>query len=81
MLRPFCRRARTTTLNISATCLVITALLARLNYRFRGFPTSIGVMALSLPLGSERKTMVALTYSVVVSSMLAQRLFIGHVAR
>jgi len=35
-------------LNIAATCLVITALLAYLNYRFIGLPTTIGVMAAAL---------------------------------
>ena len=35
-------------LNILASCLVITALLAYLNYRFVGMPTTIGVMAVSL---------------------------------
>jgi CPA1 family monovalent cation:H+ antiporter len=35
-------------LNIAATCLVITALLAYLNHRFFGLPTTIGVMAASL---------------------------------
>ncbi len=35
-------------LNIAATCLVITALLAYLNHRFVGLPTSIGVMAAAL---------------------------------
>ncbi len=35
-------------LNIAASCLVITALLAYLNHRFVGLPTSIGVMATAL---------------------------------
>ncbi|MBE0615548.1 MAG: sodium:proton antiporter [Burkholderiales bacterium] len=35
-------------LNIAATCLVITALLAYLNHRFVGMPTTIGVMAAAL---------------------------------
>jgi CPA1 family monovalent cation:H+ antiporter len=35
-------------LNIVAICLVITALLAYLNHRFVGMPTTIGVMAASL---------------------------------
>jgi CPA1 family monovalent cation:H+ antiporter len=35
-------------LNIVAVCLVITALLAYLNHRFLGMPTTIGVMAASL---------------------------------
>jgi len=35
-------------LNIIAVCLVITALLAYLNHRFLGMPTTIGVMAASL---------------------------------
>jgi monovalent cation:H+ antiporter, CPA1 family len=35
-------------LNIVAICLVITALLAYLNHRFLGMPTTIGVMAASL---------------------------------
>ena len=35
-------------LDIAATCLVITALLAYLNHRFVGLPTSIGVMAAAL---------------------------------
>ena len=35
-------------LNIAAVCLVITALLAYLNYRFIGMPTTIGVMAAAL---------------------------------
>ncbi len=34
--------------NIAATCLVITALLAYLNYRFIGLPTTIGVMVAAL---------------------------------
>jgi CPA1 family monovalent cation:H+ antiporter len=38
-------------------------------------------LALSLPLGPERNTVVALTYGVVVFSILAQGLSIGHVAR
>jgi CPA1 family monovalent cation:H+ antiporter len=37
-------------LNIAAICLVITALLAYLNHRFIGMPTTIGVMAASLAL-------------------------------
>ncbi|MGP1677602.1 MAG: cation:proton antiporter [Burkholderiales bacterium] len=35
-------------LNIAAVCLVITALLAYLNHRFVGMPTTIGVMAAAL---------------------------------
>jgi CPA1 family monovalent cation:H+ antiporter len=35
-------------LDIAATCLVITALLAYVNHRFIGLPTTIGVMATSL---------------------------------
>jgi CPA1 family monovalent cation:H+ antiporter len=35
-------------LDIAATCLVITALLAYLNHRFVGMPTAIGVMATAL---------------------------------
>ena len=35
-------------LNIIAVCFVITALLAYLNHRFLGMPTTIGVMAASL---------------------------------
>ncbi len=35
-------------LDIAATCLVITALLAYLNHRFVGMPTTIGVMATAL---------------------------------
>ena len=35
-------------LDIAATCLVITALLAYLNHRFVGMPTTIGVMAAAL---------------------------------
>jgi len=35
-------------LNVAATCLVITALLAYLNHRFVGLPTVIGVMAAAL---------------------------------
>lgn len=38
-------------------------------------------LALSLPMGPERNTVVALTYGVVVFSILAQGLSIGHVAR
>jgi Na+:H+ antiporter len=38
-------------------------------------------LALSLPLSTERNTVVALTYSVVVFSVLAQGLSIGHVTR
>lgn len=37
-------------LDIAITCLVITALLAYLNHRFVGLPTTIGVMAASLVL-------------------------------
>ncbi len=37
-------------LNIAAICLVITALLAYLNHRFIGMPTTIGVMAAALVL-------------------------------
>ncbi len=37
-------------LNIAVICLVITALLAYLNHRFVGMPTTIGVMAASLVL-------------------------------
>ena len=37
-------------LNIAATCLVITALLAYLNHRFIRMPTTIGVMAAALAL-------------------------------
>ena len=35
-------------LDIAATCLVITALLAYLNHRFVGIPTTIGVTAAAL---------------------------------
>lgn len=35
-------------LNVAAACLVITALLAYLNHRFVGMPTTIGVMATAL---------------------------------
>lgn len=35
-------------LDIAAACLVITALLAYLNHRFVGMPTTIGVMAAAL---------------------------------
>ena len=35
-------------LDIAASCLVITALLAYLNHRFVGLPTAIGVMAAAL---------------------------------
>ena len=38
-------------------------------------------LALSLPAGTERDTVVALTYGVVVFSILAQGLSIGHVTR
>jgi len=38
-------------------------------------------LALSLPAGSERDTVVALTYGVVVFSIFAQGLSIGHVTR
>ncbi|MBE0621134.1 MAG: sodium:proton antiporter [Burkholderiales bacterium] len=38
-------------------------------------------LALSLPAGAERNTVVALTYSVVVFSILAQGLSIGYVTR
>ena len=37
-------------LNIAATCLVVTALLAYLNHRFIGLPTTIGVMVTALVL-------------------------------
>jgi CPA1 family monovalent cation:H+ antiporter len=38
-------------------------------------------LALSLPAGSERDTVVALTYGVVVFSIFAQGLSIGYVTR
>jgi CPA1 family monovalent cation:H+ antiporter len=38
-------------------------------------------LALSLPPGPERDTVVALTYGVVVFSILVQGLSIGHVTR
>jgi CPA1 family monovalent cation:H+ antiporter len=38
-------------------------------------------LALSLPMGPERNTVVALTYGVVVFSILAQGLSIKHVTR
>ncbi len=38
-------------------------------------------LALSLPMGPERNTVVALTYGVVVFSILAQGLSIGHLSR
>ncbi len=38
-------------------------------------------LALSLPAGPERDTVVALTYGVVVFSIFAQGLTIGHVTR
>jgi CPA1 family monovalent cation:H+ antiporter len=38
-------------------------------------------LALSLPVGPERNTIVALTYCVVVFSILVQGLSIGYVAR
>jgi len=38
-------------------------------------------LALSLPAGPERDTVVALTYCVVVFSILVQGLSIGHVTR
>jgi CPA1 family monovalent cation:H+ antiporter len=37
-------------LDVAATCLVLTALLAYLNHRFVGLPTTIGVMAAALAL-------------------------------
>ena len=37
-------------LDIAATCLVVTALLAYMNYRFVRLPTTIGVMAIALVL-------------------------------
>ena len=37
-------------LDIAATCLVVTALLAYLNHRFVGLPTPIGVMVSALGL-------------------------------
>lgn len=37
-------------LNIAATCLVITALLSRLNHRFVRLPMTIGVMVIALSL-------------------------------
>jgi CPA1 family monovalent cation:H+ antiporter len=39
-----------TMLDVAATCLVITALLAYVNHRFVGLPTTIGVMAAALVL-------------------------------
>jgi hypothetical protein len=41
---------KTTHADIVAACLVITALLAYLNHRFLGIPTTIGVMIASLAL-------------------------------
>ena len=35
-------------LDVAATCLALTALLAYFNYRFVGLPTTIGVMAIAL---------------------------------
>ena len=37
-------------LDIAAVCLVVTALLAYVNHRFIGLPTTIGVMATALAL-------------------------------
>jgi len=48
MLRAFFLNTRPLMLDIVATCLVITALLAYLNQRFVGLPTTIGVMAAAL---------------------------------
>lgn len=59
---------------IAVACLVITALLAYMNARFVGLPTTIGVMALSLPAGPYRDLILALTYAVVVFSILVQGL-------
>jgi len=42
------RKSTAPMLNIAAICLVITALLAYLNHRFIGLPTTIGVMAAAL---------------------------------
>jgi CPA1 family monovalent cation:H+ antiporter len=41
---------RTTVFDIAAICLVVTALLAYLNHRFIGLPTTIGVMVTALAL-------------------------------
>jgi CPA1 family monovalent cation:H+ antiporter len=48
MLRPTEGELARPMLEISATCLVITALLAYLNHRFVGIPTTIGVMTSAL---------------------------------
>jgi CPA1 family monovalent cation:H+ antiporter len=37
-------------LDIAAICLTLTAILAYLNHRFVGLPTTIGVMAIALVL-------------------------------
>lgn len=75
-------------LDIAAVCLVIAALLAYLNHRFVGLPTGDGLrggisvaMALALPAGGARDTVVALTYGLVVFSILVQGLSIGQVTR
>ena len=65
-------------LDIAAACLVITALLAYVNHRFVGMPTTIDVMATALVLSL---ALVGLTYCVAVFSILAQGLSIGRVTR
>lgn len=105
-------------LDTAAICLAVTALLAYVNHRFVGLPTTVGVMAialvlslailgldaagladtpramgqafmrsidfsevLSLPASPARDTVLALTYCVVVVSILVQGLTIGRVIR
>ncbi len=53
-------------LEVSAACLVVTALLAYLNHRFVGLPTTIGVMAaaLALSLGLVGLNMLGIAHAV-----------------
>lgn len=71
--------------HILALLLTASAVFSYINHRFLKLPTVIGIMlvalALSLPAGEIRDTLVAVTYAVVIFSILVQGLTIGRLIR
>ena len=53
-------------LDIAAVCLALTAILAYLNHRFVGLPTTIGVMAIALVLSLGIVGLDALEFEALV---------------
>jgi hypothetical protein len=65
---------RPPTLDIAAICLAATALLAYLNHRFAGLPTTIGVMAIALVVSLAIVALDALGVTGALSAAAAQDL-------